>query len=586
MNNGIESRKTINQTQYLIEQRREILSLPPDKALERILNAHHPGALVRSFPKEDFYFLIHDIGPEDAISLLSLASYKQWEYIFDLETWEKDRVELTSVTNWLHLLLRANPNRLIKWFLDEKAEFIEFYLFRNIEVRIREHDQDPSDFGRDFFTFDNTYYVRIIDEPLTAESEAAGNEHKRKFIYEFLNSLSSYNHLKYQSILLETERILPAETEEEAYRLRNVRLAESGFLPFDEAIGIYQPLTVQDLQSTSSKFIVHQAEQNLFFPVPIYPSVTLMEGDIFAGALEAIETDHVLHQIQTEFAGLCNLIIAADQNKIRDREQLKGIVKKACGYISIGLESLAEGNSGLDIHRTAALIQRYPLSGIFKVGYGRALQLKWRTERWKEKAWFAKAGLPLSFWGEEWLGVLGGLLLKKPLFFENYKTGLLYRDFSSIDEIEETDGVLNEIIVFDDLLSLMPINLEGLRRQFLTYKNLVLTLWARHYLGLSRDPLPLTLEEFRNFFNALWADDEQSQKISLWMKENFLNWFAGETGIDVFDISQRLAKSLENLFSEISSEYGQVLKKDLDPRFIYLFLIEKPESKKNVETRL
>ncbi len=112
---------------------------------------------------------------------------------------------------------------------------------------------------------------------------------------------------------------------------------------------------------------------------------------------------------------MCNLIIAADQNKIRDREQLKGIVKKACGYISIGLESLAEGNSGLDIHRTAALIQRYPLSGIFKVGYGRALQLKWRTERWKEKAWFAKEDF-VEFWGEEWLGVLGGLLLKTAVF--------------------------------------------------------------------------------------------------------------------------------------------------------------------------
>jgi hypothetical protein len=49
-------KKTINQTRYLIEQRRGILSLPPDKALERILNAHHPGALVRSFQKKIFIF--------------------------------------------------------------------------------------------------------------------------------------------------------------------------------------------------------------------------------------------------------------------------------------------------------------------------------------------------------------------------------------------------------------------------------------------------------------------------------------------------------------------------------------------------
>jgi hypothetical protein len=582
MNRDIKSKKTIHQNRYLVEQRKEILSSSPDKALQRILNADHPGALVRSFPEEDFYFLIHHIGPEDSLPLLSLASYSQWEYIFDLEMWEKDRVELKSVTKWLHLLLKANSTRLMKWVLDENTEFIEFYLFKNIEVKIRDHDQDPSDFGRDFFTFDNTYYIRIIDDPFNSESDAAANEHKREFLVEFLNNLSSYNHLKYQSILLETNSLLPAETEEEAYRLRNVRLAEKGFLPFDEAIGIYQPLTATDLKSQGIKFIAPRySEQNLFLPAPIYPSVWFIEGDIFTSALALIETDDVLQQIQTEFAGLCNLLIAADQKKIREREQLKSIVKKACGYISIGLESLSEGDGEMDIHRTAAFIQRYPLSGIFKVGYGRALQLKWRTERWQEKCWFAKKGLPLSFWGEEWLGVLGGLLLKKPLFFDNYETGVLYRDFSSIEDIQKTDCVLSEIIAFDDLLSLMSINLEGLRRHFLTYKSLVLTLWARHYLDLSHEPSPLTLEEFRLFFDCLWSKDERPQRISIWMKENFLTWLSGETRLDAYDISQRLAKSLENLFAEIESEYGQVLKKDLDSRFIYLFLIEKPANNKD-----
>jgi hypothetical protein len=580
MNRDIK--KTVNQNRYLVAQRKEILSSSPDKALHRILNDDHPGALVRSFPEEDFYFLIHHIGPEDSLPLLSLASYSQWEYIFDLGVWEKDRVKLKSVTKWLDLLLKANPTRLMKWVLDEKTEFIEYYFFKNIEVKIRDHDQDLSDFGRGFFTFDNTYYIRIIDEPFNSESDAAANEHKREFLFEFLNNLSSYNHLKYQSILLETNSLLPAETEEEAYRLRNVRLAEKGFMPFDEAIGIYQPLTAADLKLQGTKFIVRRAsEQNLFLPAPVYPSVWLIEGDIFTSALAVIETDDVLQQIQTEFAGLCNLLIAADQKKIRDREQLKAIVKKACGYISIGLESLSEGDSEMDIHRTAASIQRYPLSGIFKVGYGRALQLKWRTERWQEKCWFAKKGLPLSFWGEEWLGVLGGLLLKKPLFFDNYKTGVLYRDFSSIEDIRKTDRILNEIIAFDDLLSLMSINLEGLRRHFLTYKSLVLTLWARHYLDLSPEPSLLTLEEFRLFFDCLWPKDQQPHRISIWMKENFLTWLSDETGINAYDISQRLAKSLENLFAEIESEYGQVLKEDLDSRFIYLFLIEKPPNNKD-----
>jgi len=41
-------------------------------------------------------------------------------------------------------------------------------------------------------------------------------------------------------VLLEATHVIPAETEEEELRWRNVRLAEKGFLAFDEAIGIYQ----------------------------------------------------------------------------------------------------------------------------------------------------------------------------------------------------------------------------------------------------------------------------------------------------------------------------------------------------------
>jgi hypothetical protein len=61
-----------------------------------------------------------------------------------------------------------------------------------------------------------------------------------------------------------------------------------------------------------------------------------------------------------------------------------------------------------------------------------------------------------------------------------------------------------------------------------------------------------------------------SLKKSVYDEGKFFELVRGETGIDVFDISQRLAKSLENLFSEISSEYGQVLKKTWI-RDLYIF---------------
>jgi hypothetical protein len=575
----MENKKVVARIENLLQQREKIVSMTPEKALNTILDAPHPAALIHSIPEEDFYFLIHDIGLEDSHSLLSLASDKQWEYIVDLEVWQKDRIELKSVTRWFDLLFKVDPNRFIRWFLDRQTEFMEFYLFKNIEVRIRETDQDPSEFGDEFFTYDDTFYVRFLDdtfdlEPGKRESDEIIKEDRNTFLSKFFKTLAAFDHVKYQKVLLETSSVIPAESEEESYRLRNVRLAEKGFLPYEEAIGIYQPLKAENFEKRSTKFTTADPDRKLFLPVPIYHAGMLEEENLFTDALKRIEIDDVYEQIQTEFARLCNLIIAADKQTIRERDELKNIVKKACGYINIGLERLTQDNRALDDDQCRVLICKHPLSDIFKVGYGLALELKWRAEKWREKSWFEKQGLLLSFWGEEWLGVLGGLLIKKPLLYDNYKTGMLYREFVSMEDIRVTEKALNEIVAFDDLLFLMAIEPEPVIDGFLTYKNFVLTLWARNYLGLSEGLLPLTLDEFKRFFNDLWADRDKPYKTSLSMKESFLSWLSDRTGLTNDEISRKLGHTLENLFGEIESEYGKVSSKDLDPRNIHLFLIE------------
>ena len=581
MNKDIQIKKTIERIKDLNKERKEILVFASKKTMERILDADQPAALVNSFPEEDLYFLIHDIGPEDALQLLSLASNRQWEYILDLEIWERDRINVRSISKWLNLLLKADPNRLIRWFLSEKTKFIEYYLFKNIEVRIREHDQDPSVFGRDFFTNDDTFYVRFNIDRLPNQPKDIKEDPDKNFISQFLKHLSDYDHIKYQQVLLEASSIIPAEAEEEAYRLRNVRLAEKGFLPFHEAIGIYQPLNPDDFQRLNVKSIYKVSGQTVPVPVPFYPADMLKEDNRFTRSLKLINIEGVLEQIEAEFAGLCNQIIAADKEMVKNREELYKIVKKACGYISIGLKRLLEGKGKVDTGRSAALIQKYPLSQIFRVGYGMTIKLKRKAEKWRKKSWFAKMRLPLSFWGEDWLGVLGGLLIKRPLFFDNYKTGVLYREFNSFEDINKTEKILNEIIFFDDLLSLIMLKPKTQSHGFVNYKNFILTLWVKHHLSLSEESndseelIPLSLDEFKRFFNDLWAGEEKPRKVRNSMKESFLKWLSDKTGLIDYEITRRLGQTLENLFSEIESEYGEVDEKYLDSKYIHLFFLEK-----------
>jgi hypothetical protein len=583
MNEHLPDPQIVERARELQRKRSEILALPPEQALERILSDPQPAALVHSFPESDFYFLVHDIGPEDALPMLALASDKQWDHVLDLESWARDHIEVNGLTRWLNLLLEADPGRFVRWFMKERLNFIEFYLFHNIEVRVREHDQDPSEFGEGFFTLDQVNYVRFLKMPPAPGGSAIGEEERKAFLMKFLKRLAEHDHLVFQNVLLEATHVIPAEAEEEEYRWRNIRLAEKGFAPFDEAVGIYQAIKPEDLQAQSPKYIPRAAEASAaMLPVPAYPLREMKADNHFNRALAHIRTDHVLGHIQWEFANLCNQIIVADQQSISDREQLRRIVAKACGYISIGLERLkAKGEKEVDPGRSAAVLTRQPLIGLFRLGFGAALEIKWQAERWLSASWFAKAGLRLSFWGEQWMGVLGGILLKKPLFYDNYRTGVLYREFASIDDLDLSEQVLRKVQAVDRLLAHMNVGLKPPGEyRFLTWKNVLLTLWARHRLGLKEEKLgPIALKPFTRFFGELLpgeppADPAALRRIPDSMKTAFLQWLVHETGLKDYEISERLGRIFEDLFAEVETEYGRVAAKDLDPRFVQLFLLK------------
>lgn len=548
-----------------LEKRRAILSLPAEQAMNAILDSDQPAGLVQSFSEEDFYFLVQDIGPEEALPILSLAASKQWEYILDLEIWRKDRIDLKALSRWLGLLFGADKNRLVRWLLAEKAEFLEYYLFKHIHVRIREHDEDPSDFDDRYYTIDDIYYFRLLNEQ--------ENESPFQVEQALLEYLAGLDHLTYQAVLLESTSISPAEFEEESYRLRNVRLSEKGFVPFDDAISIYAPMTLEALRRHGRKVIpkgIFEEEPSLFLP-PVFVTAK-KEAGYFTDALAIIEQGEALQNIQLEFASLLNTLISADQEPVREREHLGKIIKKAVSYLSISLELLS-GEKGENLTKGAALIQAYPLSHLFRLGYGRAMALRFRAVKWIQNSWFKSKGLPLSFWEERLTGVIGGLLVSRPLFFDNYETGVLYREFETLADIEKTEQCMEEIIILDKLLSLMTMDLALFPDPHLSYNRLMLTLFAASRAGI--EPLrPLTPDEIKGFFAALWvAEGEASNgpgKIKEEAKTDFLSWLSGQTGLAPFEISDAMGKILEAMFQTLEDEYGRVPPQELEPRFVDL----------------
>jgi hypothetical protein len=544
-----------------------------------IVQHPQPAALVHSFPEADLHFLLHDIGLDNALPLLALASNRQWEYALDMEIWNRDRLNIQMTTAWLQLLLQADPDRLARWCFDQHLDLLELYLFRNIEVRVREADQVPSEFGEGFFTDDDTFYIRFVDYPVATPQEEAVKASRNHMLSQLLRRLSIVDHPRYQGLLMECAGLIPAESEEELYRLRNVRLGEKGLLPFEAAIGVYQPLQPGQLAARGRKVIRPAAPEASRVPVPQLASSFLDGDDLFVQALKNIDAPHEVGQIQMELAGLCNQVITADRETIRGRAQLQAAVAKVSGYLSIGLERMTAGTTGNRSAAAAGHIRRHMLTDIFRTGFGGVLQLKWRAATWHKQSWSQAQKLGLTFWGETWLGRLGGLLIESPKFYDPDHIDSNYREFKTQAEIDETGLVLDQVAALDQLFSqLAGENAPPPTNRLLTYKSVLLTLWARARLNLPpADPetsaLAIGLSEFEAFYASLWTVEADRRFIDDDRKTDFLQWAADASGQSATDLSAALGLVFEALFDEIERELAAVAPNNLDWRHVQLFLL-------------
>ncbi|MBU1345075.1 MAG: hypothetical protein KKE44_22620 [Proteobacteria bacterium] len=568
--------------------RHEILVSDSETALDMILDAPAPAALIQSFPDQDLYYLMHKIGPYDFIPVLSMATSDQWEYILDVEVWDNDRLDLAYMTKIFDLLFQADPNRLLRWAIKEKPDFFEFYLFKNMQIFVREHDEVPPEDFDDYITIDDKFYFRFPDKPkITDDNDQPepGNDNDDEFrqdsgpaeeawelIEKMLKAVAQLDLSVFHGLLLETAALLTAETEEDQFRLKNLRLAEKGFLPTHEAIGIYQPTKLSSVRKRPDSSLFKQETFDPDIPLPPQFFSQFIEGDdLFVTALKLFDPEFIFH-LESELAALINKIISADKIKLRGKEDIEKAVSKACAYLNLGLEVILKGEKKPALARE--VIKEYFLEDIFRTGSRAGIKLKTKAADWFKKSYMNKSKLPLSFLGEDYLGVAGGLFLDRPLYYDNYAKGFLYRNFKSLSDISQTRQSLEQIIAIDTILGKLDADIQSFKQGILTYKTLILTLWAKDRLNLAPTLEPIEIKAFKDFFIALFskADPKDPGQIQL---NDMILWTSEATGIKEADLPERFCEVLTDLINELEAEYSTVDPKNIDPRYISHFLLKK-----------
>jgi len=221
-------------------------------------------------------------------------------------------------------------------------------------------------------------------------------------------------------------------TVEKAYQWRNSRISERGIPDMEEALGIYSQLDPESLNLTVPDPLNFQDAEIYQLP-PQYLLAHADSASFLGQSVSLLQDQSRLDAIHWELTCLANKVMVADREDPANLENRKKIIGKVLGYINIGLELAAQGDSD----KGKKLLERTWMQFLFQAGHHRLMNLKWEAEALlKEQGTF----LDLLFTVAE-KEQMAALVYRFPQI-NDPREPLQARDFGTLEDIENTESLL------------------------------------------------------------------------------------------------------------------------------------------------
>lgn len=327
---------------------------------DAIISEPDAAQLVPTLPVQELYYAIKEVGLADAAELVALATAEQVQGFVDLDAWERDHLDVARINAWVETLADAGYEKLGAIIEKLDAEVISLWLqqqARIYDLTIEDPPQEPE--GHFYPTPDRFYLLDI----LPGGEEGKALERILDWIYRYDLELG-------RRVIMGAKWELGSDLEEHAYRWRQGRMADLGYVDFYEALSIYQWLDPASVKLDEHTFVAPPPETPTELPAVLAGS--LDEAGFFGKALGTLGSEAEVERLHGALVLLINKAMAADLVDPGDFEHGKEALARAVGYVGLGLEYLARG----DAARAGQALGSVALERIFRVGFSLTLQVK------------------------------------------------------------------------------------------------------------------------------------------------------------------------------------------------------------------
>ncbi|MFA7383232.1 MAG: DUF6178 family protein [Desulfurivibrionaceae bacterium] len=339
---------------------------------ERLLAAPDLAGEVAALEPLEAYYLVREMGLEQALPILRVLSHEQLQACLDLDCWNRYDFAIDSLEEWLTPFTAIDAETLAQTFLS--LDYVLQLLFLTKTVTVYDPDTDqvpPEDEGRETaraMTPDGFYLLELKEPGLAMKLHP----------FTLLDALYQSDPGATHRLLSEIRVDLPTQIEEEALRFRSGRMEDLGFATPGEAMVLFsRPPARQPLP---------RPQEPLDSAVTRLPSVyaaPLLEATLLQRALSLVTASNILSRLEQELVWTINSAIMAYGEKSQDIEHITAIVTRVRDTLSLGLESLlgqekppCPPDEGQAAARAAELLEIWPLTDLFRHGYGATMVLQ------------------------------------------------------------------------------------------------------------------------------------------------------------------------------------------------------------------
>jgi hypothetical protein len=462
-------------------------SLPPGEPADQvkaIMEMADPVGFLESLDSQVFYQLIKSAGWDQTYDLVQYATPRQVQNFLDFDCWTRDRLIPDKIDKWLVALLsEATDEKLRAVCRNLDPEILAIYFKTHMHVEELDEGRIPDHLEGNVATSPDGVYALVYPE----------NEDNAALMRALIDRLYAADRVLAWTLLEAVRWELMSQMEEFAYKWRNSRLEEFGFVTREEAVQVYSYIDPARYRDQIERDLRpdEQVEQlnpdNLDLPAVLEDE---FDEEFYAfRALSEIDNPTVVQRIIYQLGALANRTMIADGIEPGEVESGREVIRRTLGYLSLGLEFMSRAN----LEVAAEQLEMLPVKRIFQVGFSLPRKLQARLESLEHRpALSIIEGDTYSLLNEDERALAESLARPRPTFAWDKTTYEIFKSQEQLDSAAFRIGMIAfkqvwlfavERQTFDSLAELVYSDVTVNEPVTVTFDTLCATWLANFLLG-------------------------------------------------------------------------------------------------------